>query len=479
MVTPKTIVFLRADGDGKIGLGHIHRLLALSEILKKNFYCKFLIRSPLPGIRELILKSCSEIIEINAQAKQSEEINQIVTGKEIIVLDGYRFDTTYQQTIRQRGVGLICVDDIHQYHFVADIIINPAGGVDEEMYSKEKTTKLFTGPGFSFLKKPFLEAARNGGKKISNNSIFICMGGADPDNNTLKVLQRCLDFSFYVYNVVVGEAYAHKSDLEKEAQRLGRNIKILINLTPEALADCMSQSEVAVCSASGIAYEYLCTGGELYVKKTASNQTHIFDYLLKEELAFDFIDFRTKADVVTQALQRQRKIFDGNSDTRILKIFHRLDFDLNFSIRRMGATDVQITFQWANDSELRSQSFNSDPILFENHETWFNRKINDSSAFLYIFEYKNLPIAQVRFDVGEEATISYSIDRHFRGRGWGHIVVEKAIERFQHEREIGKPNKIVGYVKLENLSSNIIFEKLGFAKQNSQEHPGSYKYELI
>ena len=477
MTIPKTVVLLRADGDNKIGLGHIHRLLALSEILKINFDCRFVIRSPLPGIRELIRKNCDQILELNSGPEQSEEIAQMVMGNEIVVLDGYGFDTDYQRVIKQRGGALVCIDDIHQHHFVADVIINPAGGVNEALYSKENTTKLFTGPQFSLLKRPFLEAAKRKATRADNSSIFICMGGADPDNHTREVLHRCLDFPFSIYNVVVGEAYIHRGELEKDILRLGKNVRILSNLKPEALADTMRQCEVAVCSASGIAYEYLCVGGELYIKQTASNQTHLFNYLLTDGLAFSFEYFRAEANAVPQVFQRQKEIFDGNSDTRILNIFNRLDFDQHVDIRKITATDVHITFQWANDPELRSQSFNSDPILFENHQAWLNRKINDSSAFLYIFEYKNLPFGQVRFDVGKDATISYSMDKDFRGRGWGQSMLKNAIERFQQEP--GSEIKIVGYVKRENMSSNTIFEKLGFAKHSTEEYPNSYKYEWI
>ena len=35
----KKKVVLRADGNSKIGLGHVYRLLALAEMLKEDFEC--------------------------------------------------------------------------------------------------------------------------------------------------------------------------------------------------------------------------------------------------------------------------------------------------------------------------------------------------------------------------------------------------------------------------------------------------------
>ena len=94
-----------------------------------------------------------------------------------------------------------------------------------------------------------------------------------------------------------------------------------------------------------------------------------------------------------------------------------------------------------------------------------------------IFEYKNLPIGQVRFDGAAEVVLSYSIDSAFRGRGWGQIVLQNAIEKFRVERK--QSAKIIGYVKQANISSNVVFKNLGFSQSETLEYPNSNKYELL
>ncbi len=474
----KTVVYLRADGSRQMGLGHIHRLLALSEILKNHFTCKFIIRSPLPGIRELILGICDEISELG-EVDESVELKSILkplTGKEIVVLDGYHFSTEYQGTIKQSGCGLVCIDDIHQQHFVADVVINPAGGVDENTYSKDINTLLFTGPGFAFLKRPFLMASRNR-RPPQGNSLFICMGGADPENNTLSALRVCLTLQFDSYYVIVGEAYGYKEVLQLYSKESGKHIEILSNLTPVTLAETMRQCSVAVCSASGIAYEYLSVGGELYAKLTASNQEQLYNYLINEGLAFRFEDLRVAKEKVDGSLIKQKEIFDGNSKKRVLKIFDRLDFSINSVIRKAGPEDLMKAFEWVNDPELRRQSFNPELVPLEAHVKWFNKKLQDSSTYIYIFVYKDVAVAQIRFDVEDEAVISYSIDKSYRGRGWGELVVRRGIEMFQ--RELNATTKIVGYVKRENEGSKRIFENLGFIQRNTKVYPSSHKYEYF
>ena len=95
---------MRADGNSEIGLGHVHRLIALAEILKKDFNCIFVIRRPLPRIKELIMECCASLIEIEhvtTLEQEADELLQDLTGNEIIVLDGYQFDTAYQKKIKQ------------------------------------------------------------------------------------------------------------------------------------------------------------------------------------------------------------------------------------------------------------------------------------------------------------------------------------------------------------------------------------------
>lgn len=461
-----------------MGLGHIHRMLALCEMLKAHFLCRFIIRSPLPGVRELIRENCDEIIELE-ELEDRAELNSVVkslTGKEIVVLDGYHFSTSYQNVIKQAGCGLVCVDDIHQQHFVADVIINPAGGVDEQAYSREKESFLFIGPAYALLKAPFRVASKNR-VPSKGNSLFICMGGADPENYTLQTLRQCLGFPFDAYKVVVGEAYSHRNALQHEVSQSGKKIEVLTNLSPAMLVDTMKHCCAAVCSASGIAYEYLSVGGELYVKQTAANQKLLYEYLITEGLSFRYEDFRVTTEMVNISLSKQGKIFDGNSDRRILKIFHRLDFKINTSVRRVRPDDLAITFQWLNDPELRRQSYNSEPVSLEDHTKWFNKKLKDTSTYIYIFVYNEIPVAQVRFDVGDETIISYSIDKSYRGRGWGEAVIQHGIEIFR--RDFTGPVKIVGYVKYENESSNRVFRNLGFIQHNTGVYPNSHKYEFL
>src|SRR5690606_20724808 len=111
-VIEKTRVFLRADGNARIGLGHVHRLLALSEILGGAFECIFVIKGGSDEIGQLLAQSCGDVINLPEETLKEEEIELLsrsTRGKEIIVLDGYGFDTGYQQQLREKGNAIVSI----------------------------------------------------------------------------------------------------------------------------------------------------------------------------------------------------------------------------------------------------------------------------------------------------------------------------------------------------------------------------------
>jgi len=142
-------------------------MLALAEMLHDDFECHFVIHTPLPGLRELILRSCASIVDLGDLSLE-EELKYLLDffkPDDVIVLDGYTFKTEYQQQLKNKGHVLACIDDLQAYHFVADVVINPAGGVDLSRYSGEAYTKFLCGPAYALLKPPYLEAARKRGMK--------------------------------------------------------------------------------------------------------------------------------------------------------------------------------------------------------------------------------------------------------------------------------------------------------------------------
>lgn len=324
----KRRIFFRADGNSKIGLGHVFRSLALADMLCEEFECHFIIRDPLRSLKKQILEVCSYVFELPSKAENicdeaRQLINYLFNGSEIVVLDGYDFHTQYQKIIREKCFKLVCIDDIHDYHFVADAVINHAGGINPDNYSIECYTKLYLGLNYALLRKQFRRFDKRT-QDLRNNNLLICLGGSDPKNETLSVLRKCEKFNEYIEKcyVVLGEPYPYHKELKQFVRNSVLSIEVLSELSPTEMVIYMEKCKRAITSPSTISYEYLSVGGELYLQLTADNQEGIHSYLLKENLAFSFEHFPVLDNAMkTEALKKQAKIFDEKIRQNFIDIF--------------------------------------------------------------------------------------------------------------------------------------------------------------
>lgn len=477
-----TKILFRADGHNKMGLGHIVRSLALLKMLENNFDCFFAVQDPPKNLLPQIKGYCDQIIELpktNHLEKEAQKLCEgYLTGNEIVVLDGYHFGTKYQEIIKRRGCKIVCIDDIHDVHFLADVIINHAGGIQKEQYSAEDYTQFYLGFDYTLLREPFLEAAKN---RLSPNDYsipFICLGGADPENATLIILKQLeeMDTIEQCY-VVIGGAYLHKKELEEFMICSRLKIVILENICASRMIEIMRTCSIAITSPSTIALEYLSIGGDLYLYPIAANQKFLFDFLTQKGIAFDFNQFPIiNKEKRSMARDIQKKEFDGKSKERLLKIFEGLEQEIFCEIRRANKEDMKIFFEWANEEKTRRQSFSSLPIRMEEHIDWFFKKLFSTESYLYVLEFKGVPVGQIRFDLDKKTVLSFSVGSSFRGKGLGIILLKKGIEQIQKDRKDANP--IIGYVKKDNIASNKVFSRLGFQKEKALEKEMAYTYSI-
>jgi RimJ/RimL family protein N-acetyltransferase len=142
---------------------------------------------------------------------------------------------------------------------------------------------------------------------------------------------------------------------------------------------------------------------------------------------------------------------------------------MDLYIREATYDDMDLLFYWANDVEVRKNSFNTAPILYENHVKWFEKIMADNTVFQYILCNKNIPLGQIRLNVSDgEAVIGYSIAPDYRGKGFGEQLILLMIDEVKKDNHGIK--KFVGQVKYENQASARAFEKCGFIRNNKNEY---------
>jgi len=140
----------------------------------------------------------------------------------------------------------------------------------------------------------------------------------------------------------------------------------------------------------------------------------------------------------------------------------RLDF------RVATINDLEITYEWARNPDVRAFSIQNHQISSEEHEQWFRQKINDERCVYFVVTYFEEPIGSFRLDLlGDGAArISYLLDPKHHGKGLGRKVLEQGIEEVKGMEDV---RLLIGQVFIANEPSKHLFESLGFEITNEEE----------
>lgn len=480
----KKIIF-RADGNSETGLGHLYRLFALVEIYKKRFEFIFLTKEN--TTLNIIPSTYPTEIIPNAILLEDEPkwINENYPSNHyMIIADGYQFKSQYQKDIKKFGYRLFYIDDLANEHMYADVVINHSLFIKISDYKKESYTALAFGTHYAVLRPGFLEAAKRSRVVNTIDTVFVCFGGADPYNLTIKAIDALLNISeIKKIHVVIGGAYLHQEVFEIE--KMYAQVIIHQNISEPELVAVMNQCNFGIAPASNILYELCAVKMPLLSGYYVDNQRNIYNGSLECGIIFpagnmelySAADFEAKIkDVLNEKnyqkyIDAQSKLFDSKIEERFLNLIPQLNY------RKASNDDMLLLFNWSNDPLSRSNSYFTEPIPLETHKTWFEKKINDKNSIIYIAEVDKKPAGMIRYDIGEKDTVvGVSVTNEFRGKGYASDFLMDTAQLYF--REFSKP--ILAYIKQNNHASIKSFEKANYKKLRSEIVHGSesFVYEL-
>ncbi|MGN0347093.1 MAG: GNAT family N-acetyltransferase [Lachnospiraceae bacterium] len=141
-------------------------------------------------------------------------------------------------------------------------------------------------------------------------------------------------------------------------------------------------------------------------------------------------------------------------------------------LRGANASDKKKIFEWANEAENRRNSFQQNPIPWEDHEVWFDKVLASEDTLLFVGMDFMKPVGTVRIHKTEDGIgeISYSVDADCRNQGIGKkllFLLEKELLKETGNHPKAPVRKLVGKVKKENVASCHVFEHLGYHLQES------------
>lgn len=273
-MTLKPKVYIRTDGSPEIGLGHLTRCIALAYMLKKDFAITFVCKEIPEKISRELDESQFALLKIDDSV-----FFDLLKPKDIVILDGYHFNTNYQKIIKAKGGKLVCIDDLHDKEFVADLIINHAPGMKPGDYQAKPYTQFALGFKYSLLRPAFLEQAKKKRKIETTETVMICFGGADYKNLTESTLKVVLEFDELKKIIVItGSAYNYLDRLSQLIQT-DKRVVHFHSVGEDQMVAIMQNTDLAIVPASGILFEALAVGCRVIFGYYVENQKYFSDYL--------------------------------------------------------------------------------------------------------------------------------------------------------------------------------------------------------
>ena len=469
-----------------MGTGHVMRCLALAQAWQEiGGRAVFAMAETTPAIRQRLLGERCEADTVLGPSGTIEDAQQTIAhARQLesrwIVVDGYQFGADYQRALKDAGFKILFLDDYgHARHYCADLVLNQNVGFGAELYwDREPQTQLLLGPRYCLLRREFA-AWRTWKREIppTCRRLLVTMGGSDPENLTLRVLQALANLGGLEEDlevtVATGGSNPHLSVLEDAVAQSSLKITMLKDVAN--MAEPMAAADVAVSAAGSTCWEICLLGLPALLVDVAANQTALAKELDRKGCAIHVGNQKVSSTMIAEQLRRlcqsrevreslshrARQLVDSDGAKRVVSALRGVE---GWRLRRARSDDQRTLWEWANDPDVRAASFSSDPIPWETHVAWFAEKFDQGRSLTLIAEdEQGVPFGQIRFDFRSDgdAELNISLARDNRQKGLGVRVIEAGVrELFASTHCV----RVHAYVKPENGASARVFAHADFVR---------------
>lgn len=472
---------IRADASAQIGSGHLMRCLALGQAWEDHGgQVIFITTCDNPALQERLKREGFSIVPVD---RPHPDPGDWATTHRVlrehpgawVVLDGYHFDPSYQQQIRELGHPLLVIDDMaHLEHYYADVLLNPNIHAPILRYSVEPTTHFLLGTHYALLRREFLlwEGWHREIPEVARK-LLVTLGGGDPNSVTLDVIRALgrLDVKGLKVVVVIGPHNLNYKVVRSAASTLPHKIRLAHNVTD--MPELMAWADVAVTAAGNTFWEAAFMGLPSVLIAVAENQkgsaTHLAEMgisvvgLHSGRLSSADLVSAIKRLVLSANLRQEmstliRKLVDGEGARRVVA---HLREPCRLILRHACESDTRLIWEWANDPDTRAASFSMDPIPWETHVRWLRSKLlSPNCRFFLASNCQGDPVGMIRFELSDdEAEVSANVAREFRGIGYGSQLIRIGCAELFRGSSV---RRIIAHIKPENERSIKSFVKAGF-----------------
>lgn len=500
-------ILIRADASLDIGTGHVMRCLTLAEALReRGASCRFVCRAHPGNLIDLIRQrgfavhalphdpnwKAGELAPphaawLGADWRTDAEQTKVGAGDtaaDWLIVDHYALDARWERQLRPVCRKLMVIDDLADRTHDCDLLLdqNLLANLDHRYDERVPSScGKMLGPEYALLQPQYAVLHRHTPPRQGTiQRVLISFGGADVENHTGMAITAFLASTRenVTLDVVINPSAPHASTIR---QQVKGHTQISLHEGLPTLAPLMAKADLAIGACGITTWERCCLGLPCLVVTLAENQKPIAAELDRRGL----IRWLGHASAVDSAMLDQAlteilgsgltaswsehcwRHVDGLGADRVSAIM-ALDVMTPLAARPARLEDEDRILRWANDLQVRRNSFNPGLIPSATHHAWFQKRLQmPGHCRLFIVEsLEGYPVGQVRFERSDgEWELHYGIDACYRRRGIAANFLATALHAFGKEFPDAR---VFGRVKPENEASCRVFRKLGFVETQGE-----------
>ncbi len=453
-------VVIRADASPAIGLGHVARCGALVHELVGFGVAVTWCGSGVPaGPVDHMDRGKVEVIEPRTATGAAEVV---ALDPDAVVVDGYHYTGELFEVLEAHGIPYAVVDDNAETTARRPaLVVNQNPHADESLYDHlDGNPVLLLGIEHVMLRSEVVAAAAGGARERSGD-VLVAFGGSDPRGLT-EPAAITVARAGHPVRVALGAAHPDRAGV---SARLAGADGVVVTQPEDYLSE-LATAGVAVLAGGTSLWEAAHLGTPVVAVVAADNQRAPAVAAHRRRLVADVLEVDELEDRLPGAVRRTLGTsgppsVPAGGAGRVAAAIVRVA-ESRPTVRPATTADADYLFDLRTDPVVDRWSLGPAPTA-EQHRDWLSATLSDPDRRLFVVEWRNRPIGQMRLDRTSESTrsavggaeeVSLALDADHRGRGLASAVLGRAIHRSGRE--------LVARIHPGNRASIEVFARAGF-----------------
>ncbi|MES2003038.1 MAG: hypothetical protein V4450_00855 [Bacteroidota bacterium] len=254
------MIFILTEAGSTEGMGHVVRLFALCQLLEIENSVTVCIKTNWDK------EQCAGIDfffkQVSFFKTEVDAVNEIPYGS-IVFIDAYTFNVDEINRYKaEKNWKLLFIADVHLRVPDADILVNHLPWISEESYPDASIGKMLTGSKYAILREAFYKK-----KPVQEeDSVFICLGGADVVQQIMNIYNGLLENGFSEDKINV--LYNRPLDNVKSEN-------LFLNLGAEDVYSLISKANLCFIAPGNISYEVFSIHKTAIMGHTSTTQVDV------------------------------------------------------------------------------------------------------------------------------------------------------------------------------------------------------------